>query len=147
MVSWSYNHCHVHHWVCYKGVCRNVPNPYAVVTVFKASSYCGFWWYFIRKIWSVDHIIIVIFIIGYAIRGSTEMSQIHTQWSHFSRLAVTVDFDDISLEKNMVSWSYNHCHVHHGVCYKGVCRKVTNPYAVVTLFDSDWLLWILMIFH
>ena len=37
--------------------------------------------------------------------------------------------------------------VFNGVCYKGVCRKVTNPYAVVTLFDSDWLLWILMIFH
>ena len=37
----------------------------------------------------------------------------------------------------MVSWSYNHCHVHHWVCYKGVCRKVTNPYAVVTLFEAS----------
>ena len=37
--------------------------------------------------------------IGCAIRGSAEMSQIHTQWSHFLRLVVTVDFDDISLEK------------------------------------------------
>jgi len=83
MVSWSYNHCHVHHWVCYEGVCRNVPNPYAVVTLFEASGYCGFWWYFIRKIWSVYHIIIDMFIIECAIRGSAEMSQIHTQWSHF----------------------------------------------------------------
>ena len=39
-------------------------------------------------------------IIGCAIRGSAEKWQIHTQWSHFWRLAVTVDFDDISLEKN-----------------------------------------------
>ena len=27
------------------------------------------------------------------------MSQINTQWSHFLRLWVIVDFDDISLEK------------------------------------------------
>ena len=33
-----------------------------------------------------------------AIRGSAEKWQIHTQWSHFLRLMVTVDFDDISLE-------------------------------------------------
>ena len=88
MVSWSYNHCHIHHWICYKGVYRNVPNPYAVVTLFKASSYCGFWWYFIRQIWSVDHIIIVIFIIE-AVEWVPKVSskkrknkQIHTQYSH-----------------------------------------------------------------
>ena len=34
-----------------------------------------------------------------AIRGSAEKWQIHTQWSHFWRLAVTVDFDNISLGK------------------------------------------------
>ena len=28
--------------VCYKGVCRKVANSYAVVTLFKASGYCGF---------------------------------------------------------------------------------------------------------
>ena len=38
-------------------------------------------------------------IIECAIRGSAEKWQIHTQWSHFLRLMVTVDFDDISLEK------------------------------------------------
>ena len=27
------------------------------------------------------------------------MCQIHTQWSHFWRLLVTVDFDDVSLQK------------------------------------------------
>ena len=53
MVSWSYNHCHVHHGGCYKGVCRKVTNPYAVVPLLEASGYCGFWLYFIRKIWSV----------------------------------------------------------------------------------------------
>ena len=31
--------------------------------------------------------------------GSSEMSQIHVLWSHFSRLLVTVDFDDVSLQK------------------------------------------------
>ena len=81
-----------------KGVCRKVTNPYAVVPLLEAGGYCGFWWYFIRKIWSVDHIIIVMFIIECAMRGSAEMSQIYTQWSHFWRLVVTVDFDDISLE-------------------------------------------------
>jgi len=96
---WSYNHCHVHHWVCYKGVCRKVTNPYAVVPLLEAGGYCGFWWYFIRKVWSVDHIIIVMFIIECAIRGSAEKSRIYTQWWHFLRLVVTVDFDDISLEK------------------------------------------------
>ena len=34
-----------------------------------------------------------------------------------------------------------------GCAKKGVCRKVANPYAIVTLFDSDRLPWILMIFH
>ena len=37
-------------------------------------------------------------VVGYAIGGSAEMSQIHTQWSHFWRLVVTVIFDDVSLE-------------------------------------------------
>ena len=82
-----------------KGVCRKVTNPYAVVPLLEAGGNCGFWWFFIRKVWSVDHITIVMFIIECAIWGSAEKSRIHTQWSHFSRLAVTVDFDDISLEK------------------------------------------------
>ena len=29
-----------------------------------------------------------------AIWGASEMAQIHVQWSHISRLLVTVDFDD-----------------------------------------------------
>ena len=49
---------------------------------------------FNTKVWSVDHIIIVIYINGVCYRGSSEMSQIWVQWSHFSRLLVTVDFDD-----------------------------------------------------
>ena len=31
--------------------------------------------------------------------GSSEMSQIHVLWSHFWRQLVTVDFDDVSLQK------------------------------------------------
>ena len=49
---------------------------------------------FNTKVWSVDHIIIVIYINGVCYRASSEKWQIHTQWSHFSRLLVTVDFDD-----------------------------------------------------
>ena len=63
------------------------------------------------KIWSVDHIIIVMFIIECAIRGSAEKWQIHTHWSHFWRLVVTVDFDDISLEKYN-QFINGYCHVH-----------------------------------
>ena len=46
------------------------------------------------------------FIIEWAIRGSADKWQIHTQWSHFWRLAVTVDFDDISLGKygHLIIW-------------------------------------------
>ena len=87
MVSWSYDHCHVHQYICYKEVCRNVLNPCAVVPLFKASGYFGFWWYFNTKVWSVYHMIIVIFSNGYAIRGAAEISQsIRTQLSHFSKL-------------------------------------------------------------
>ena len=49
---------------------------------------------FDTKVWSVGHIIIVIYINGVCYRGSSEMCQIHVQWSHFSGLLVTVDFDD-----------------------------------------------------
>ena len=131
MVSWSYNHCHVHHWVCYKGVCRNVPNPYAVVTLFEASGYCGFWWYFIRKLWSVDHIIIVMFIIKYAIRGSAEMSQIHTQWSHFSTAVGYCGFWWYFIWK---LWSVDPIIIVMFIIEcEGFCRNVPNPHAVVTL--------------
>ena len=51
-------------------------------------------------------------------RGSAEKWQIHTQWSHFLRLAVTVDFDDISLEKYgqliIKSWSCSSSSVLYG---------------------------------
>ena len=40
-----------------------------------------------------------------AIGGSSEMSQIHVQWSHFSRLLVTVDFD---VSFNTKVWSVDH---------------------------------------
>merc|ERR1739844_562106 len=74
---------------------------------------------FYSFVWSVDHIIIVIYINGVCYRGSSEMSQIHTQWSHFSRLLVTVDFDDSS---NTKVWSVDHIIIViyiNGVCYRG----------------------------
>ena len=55
-----------------------------------------------------------------AIRGSAEKSRIHTQWSHFLRLAVTVDFDD---SFNTKVWSVDHIIIVtyiNGVCYMGV---------------------------
>ena len=47
------------------------------------------------------------------------MSQIHTQWSHFWRLLVTVDFDD---SFNTKEWSVDHINIViyiNGVCYGG----------------------------
>ena len=46
-----------------------------------------------------------IYINGVCYRGSSEMFQIHVQWSHFSRLLVTVDFDD---SFNTKVWSVDH---------------------------------------
>ena len=80
-------------------------NPYAVVTLLEAGGYCGFTWDFISKIWSVDHIIIVMLIIECAIRGSAEKWQIHTQWWHFCRLGVTVDIWWYFIRK---IWSVDH---------------------------------------
>ena len=69
-------------------------------------------------------------------RGSSEMSQIHVQWSHFSRLYVTVDFDD---SFNQKVWPVDHIIIviyMNGVCYMGVFRNVPNSHAVVTLFEA-----------
>ena len=38
-------------------------------------------------------------VIECAIWGSSEKWQIWVQWSHFWRLLVTVDFDDVSVQK------------------------------------------------
>ena len=54
-----------------------------------------------------------------AIGGSSEMSQIHVQWSHFSRLLVTVDFD---VSFNTKVWSVDHIIIViyiNGVCPRG----------------------------
>ena len=148
MFSWSYNHCCIYQWcgLWAMGVFRNVPNLGAVVTLFKAVGfgegfntkicwvghimivvyingvgyrgssemsqihvlwwhfsevigYYGFWWCFTTKVCSVDHIIIAVYINGVGYMGSSEMSQIHVLWSHFWRQLVTVDFDDVSLQK------------------------------------------------
>ena len=54
-----------------------------MVTLLTAIGYCWFWWCFITKVWSFHHIIIAMFINGVCYRGSSEMSQIWVQWSHF----------------------------------------------------------------
>ena len=54
---------------------------------------------FNTKVCSVDNIIIVVYINGVGYMGSSKMSQIHVLWSHFWRQLVTVDFDDVSLQK------------------------------------------------
>ena len=59
-----------------------------------------FWWCFITNVWSVDHIIIVIYINGVCYGGSSEMCQIDVQWSHFSRLVVTLG---VCCSNNIVS--------------------------------------------
>ena len=54
-----------------------------------------------------------------AIWGSSEMCQIHVQWSHFWRLLVTVDFDD---SFNIKVWSVDYIIIVtyiNGVCYSG----------------------------
>ena len=73
--------------------------------------------------WSVDHIIIVVYINGVSYRGSSEMSQIWVQWSHFLRLLVTVDFDG---SFNSKVWSVDNLIIViyiNGVCYRGSSEK------------------------
>ena len=134
MVSWSYNHCHVHHWVCYKGVWLKVANPYAVVTLFKASNYCGFWWYFITKIWSVDHIIIVMFIIGYATGGLHKCSKfmcVVQRW-YFFTLAVMVTLFELLISHFFCYW-YNIASISHS-------WKKWEPRNLLPLFFRDFFL-------
>ena len=119
MVSWSYNHYHTHQWCMLWGVFGNVPNSRAVVTLLEAVGYCWFWWYFITKVWSIDHIIIIIHINGVCYGGSSEMCQIWVQWWHFWRLLVTVGFDD---SFNTKVWLFHHIIIViyiNGVCYRG----------------------------
>ena len=51
-----------------------------------AIGFCVFWWCCITKVWSVHHIIIVMFINWVCYRRSLEKWQIHVQWRHFLRL-------------------------------------------------------------
>ena len=65
------------------------------------------------------------------------------QWSHFLWRLVTVVFDDVSSQGyGQVIINYDH-NVHYLLCGP----HVPNLGAVVTLFDSDWLLLFLMMFH
>ena len=86
------------------------------------------------------------FIIECAMRGSAEKWQIHTQWSHFCRLVVTVHFDYISLEK------YGQLVIKSLSCSSlsvllGGLQKSGKSIRSGDTFGGWWLLWILMIFH
>ena len=115
------------------------------------------WWHFWRllvtvdfddsfntKVWSVDHIIIVIYINGVSYRGSSEMCQIWVQWWHFWRLLVTVDFDG---GINTKVWSVDHIiivMVINDVCYRRsseMCQIWVQCTEVVTLLEAVCYCW------
>ena len=81
--AWERGYCN---WVCYRGSSEMSQIHVQWSHFLTAIGYCWFWWCFITKVWSVDHIIIVIYINGVCYRGSSEKWQIHTQWSHFSEV-------------------------------------------------------------
>ena len=71
------------------------------------------------------------------------MCQIWVQWLHFWGQLVTAVSDYVSLQRyGQVIINYDH-NVHYLLCGP----HVPNLGAVVTLFDSDWLLLFLMMFH
>ena len=86
MVSRSCNHCHVDQWICYRGSAEkwqiHTQNSHfwrLVVTVdFDDIS--------IQKVWSVDHVIIVMFINGYAIGGLQKCIVIYIYHIHFVQI-------------------------------------------------------------
>ena len=153
-----------------------------------AIGYCWFLWCFITKVWSVHHIILVMWSVLYGVfRKVANPYAGVTLFNGDWLLLIFMMFH----YKSMVSSSYNNCHVecaigglqksgksicrghtltvvgycwslwcfitkvwsvHHIIIVmwcvlKGVFRKVANPYAGVTLFDGNWLLLILMMFH
>ena len=80
------------------------------------------------------------FIIECAIRGSAEMSQIHTQWWHFLRLWVFVDFDDVSLERcgQLIIYSLSCSSLS---LIQGVCSDVPNLWHFLTVMGYCWFWW------
>ena len=78
---------------------------------------------FSTKLWSVDHIIIVIYINGVCYRRSSEMSQIHVQWSHFLTAIGYCWFGWCFITK---VWSVDHIIIViyiNGLCYRGSSEK------------------------
>ena len=67
------------------GSYEQVANLGAVVTLFKAVGYCGFWWSINQIDYNFHH--------WAWYMGHTSKWQIWVQWWHFSRLLVTVDLD------------------------------------------------------
>ena len=98
---------------------------------------------FNTKVWSVDHIIIVIYINGVCYRGFSKCPKFGCSGDTFGGcwlLRVKGKFYALILIGINVMFN-------NRVCYMGVFRKVANSRAGVTLFDSGWLLWIWMVFH
>ena len=76
-----------------------MPNSRAVVTLFGGEWLLWVLMMFHYKSMVSHHMNIVMFISGECYGGSSEMSQIHVQWSHFLTAIGNVDFDDVSLQK------------------------------------------------
>ena len=69
MVSWPYDHCNVDQCICYRGSPEMSQIWVRGSHFSEVNGYCWFWWCFNRKIWLVDHIIIVMLIIVSAMGG------------------------------------------------------------------------------
>ena len=69
------------------------------------------------------------------------MFQIHVQWSHFSRLLVTVDFDDVSLQKygQLIICIIIVIYI-NGVCYRGSSEMSQIHVQCGHTFGGCWLL-------
>ena len=79
----------VNEWVTLVyGSYEHVPISYGVVTLLKANGYCRLWWCFNKIDDNLN---------GWAwYMGHTSMCQFHTEWSHFWRQMVTIDYDGVS---------------------------------------------------
>ena len=75
------------------------------------------------------------FIIECAVRGSAEMSQIHTQWSYFSTVVGYCGFDDISLVKE---WSVDHIIIVIFTCYQELWCGATACSWSICIFKNTY---------
>ena len=67
--------------------------------------------------------------------GYTSMSQFHTEWSHFSRQMVTIDYDGVStkIDDNLNDWAW----------YLGHAQRNVSWWYSLTLLEKCWLMLLL----